>query len=213
MEVEAKFSIPDEQIFRQLLETTSLAGFSLGETSVAEFHDRYLDTMGGAIRAGGYACRLRQKDGRYLATLKGLGAASGAVHRRVEYEVGLLKPLAFHDWPPGEARDLALRLCGDELPVTLFIIEQTRHSRCLYEGTRAVAELSLDRVRVRRGKNVAAAYLELEAELLPDGREQDLERLAVELQGTWGLVPESQSKFERALALLGTGPLPDEEIE
>jgi CHAD domain-containing protein len=47
----------------------------------------------------------------------------------------------------------------------------------------------------------------LEAELLPEGDEQDLQRLILELQDRWGLVPEPRSKFERGLALYGLGPL------
>ncbi len=64
MEVEAKFIIPDEQTFQQLLETTSLAGFSLAGGTVARLHDRYLDTADRALWAGGYACRIRRQDGR-----------------------------------------------------------------------------------------------------------------------------------------------------
>jgi CHAD domain-containing protein len=47
----------------------------------------------------------------------------------------------------------------------------------------------------------------MEAELLPEGNEQDLQRLILELQDRWGLIPESRSKFARGLALLGLDPL------
>jgi CHAD domain-containing protein len=69
-----------------------------------------------------------------------------------------------------------------------------------------VAELNLDRVHLPCCDEVIATTLELEAELLPDGEEEDLERLALELEQQWGLVPESQSKFERGLALSGLKP-------
>ncbi len=202
MEIEAKFSIPDEQTFQRLLKTAALAGFSLGEGSVATLSDRYLDTADGAIQAGGYACRLRGLGNRYVASLKGLGGAVGAVHRRVEYEVDLAEPLQPAEWPPSTARDLALRLCDDKPLVTLVQIEQTRHSRPVYDGERRVAVLNLDRGRIGRGDRVAATYLELEAELLPDGREQDLKTLAAELQEAWGLTPETRSKFQRGLDIL-----------
>ncbi len=93
MEIEAKFCIPDERSFQGLLETTSLAGFGLGPESVHELTDRYLDTAEGCLRMAGYACRVRQDGGRTLLTLKGLGEAAGAVHRRVELEVELPEPL------------------------------------------------------------------------------------------------------------------------
>ena len=120
MEIEAKFSVPDEATFRRLVETTALAGFDLGEASVEELSDRYLDTAGRAIQSWGYACRLRRKGDGYVATLKGLGRAAGAVHRRIEHEVGLSKPVYPQDWPPSAARDLALRLCGCEPLVVLL---------------------------------------------------------------------------------------------
>ena len=70
MEVEAKFSILDERMFRQLLAACSLAGFRLADASVAKFHDQYLDTAGRTILAAGYGCRLRITDGHYLLTVK-----------------------------------------------------------------------------------------------------------------------------------------------
>ena len=59
MEIEAKYSIPDEQTFQRLQETPTLAGFDLGPMTSADLHDTYLDTPDRAILAGGCACRLR----------------------------------------------------------------------------------------------------------------------------------------------------------
>ncbi len=132
-----------------------------------------------------------------------MGGATGSVHRRDEFETELPEPVLPPDWPPGMARDLALQLAGDRPLSALFAIEQTRYSRALRQGDRQVAELALDRVRVVTSdpSEPSASYLELEAELLPDGREEDLAALGAELEA-WGLSPESLSKFERALSLL-----------
>ena len=205
MEIEAKFSIPDERTLQLLLDVNALAGFTLGEVATAELYDRYLDTADEDILAGGYAFRLRRWDDRYQATLKSLGGAAGAIHRRTEHEIELAEPLHPGDWPPGTIRDLALRLCGGKPLATLLEVEQSRHSRLLYDGGRRVAEVNLDRVRMRRGETIAATYLEFEAELLPDGCEEEIERLSTELQEKWALVPESRSKFERGLGLLSAG--------
>lgn len=201
LEIEAKFRIPGEQAFERLLKMTTLAHFRLGEVSVSELHDWYLDTVGRAIQSSGLAYRLRRIGNGYLATLKGLGGAKGAIHRRAEYQVELTAPLSPHDWPPGEARDLALHLCGNRPLCVLFEIKQTRYGRPVCRGALARAELSMDRVRFIQGKRVAATCLELEAELLADGVEEDLEQLVEEFQITWGLMPETRSKFERGLAL------------
>ena len=211
MEVEAKFGIPDEQTFQRLLETTSLAGYSLEEPTLLDLHDRYLDTSEGAILAGGYACRIRQQNGITLATLKGLGSASGAIHHRIEHEVELPQPLPPQHWPPIVARDSALHLCGHEPLVPLFEINQARHRRHLCDGDSVVAELNLDRVRLCQGSNTAATYLELEAELLPGCSEGILDQLAEALQSKWGLPPQNLSKFERGLALFGPEPASDNE--
>jgi len=203
LEIEAKFSIPDEQTFEHLLSATSLAGFELGEPSLAHLHDLYLDTARHDILAAGYACRLRHTGDGYMAVVKGLGKASGAIHHRVEHTICLDRPLYPQDWPSGPIRDMVLEICGPQTIQPLVDIEQDRHSRVLREGDRVVAELSLDRVSLIRDDSVAARYLELEAELLPDGSEQDLDRLTAEMEAAWGLEAEGRSKFERALALLG----------
>ena len=207
MEVEAKFTIPDEQTFRWLLEATALGGFSLGEGVVVRLQDLYLDTAAGAIQAGGFACRLRREETCYLATLKGLGGVSGAVHRRVEHEVRLSEPLPPWDWPSSVARDLVLPLLGNEPLTLLFEIDQNRYSRALSQDARAVASLNLDRVCFcpRKPCHGADTYLELEVEMLPDGSEADLYRLVVALESEWGLMPEQRSKFQRGLALCGSG--------
>jgi CHAD domain-containing protein len=206
LEVEAKFSIPDERTFQRLLEATSLAGFSLVEPALLDLHDQYLDTSEGAILAGGYACRIRQQDGLTLATLKGLGRASGAIHHRIEHEIELPQPLPPQQWPMSVARDTVLRLSKNAPLIPLFRVNQARHRRHLCHGERVVAELNLDRGRLYRETETGATYLELEAELLRGGSEEILEQLAEELQSKWGLLPQTKSKFERGLALFGPSP-------
>ncbi len=77
MEIEAKYSIPDEQTFRRLQETPALAGFDLGQAATIDLHDTYLDTPDRAILAGGYACRLRREDGRLPGHRQGVGQCNG----------------------------------------------------------------------------------------------------------------------------------------
>ncbi len=207
MEVEAKFSIPDEQTFQRLLEVDSLADFHLGGGRVADIRDHYLDTAGRDILARGYACRVRRENGRFFATLKGLGETSGAVHRRVEHEVELPEHLPPEAWPPSRARKLALTLSGGRPLQSLFLIDQTRYRRPLRADERTLAEINLDRVRVHHAGVALLSFLEFEAELRPDGSEADLSLLAAELQAGWELQPVDQSKFERGLSAVGEGPV------
>ncbi len=213
MEVEAKYSIVDEATFRCLLETSSLAGFTVEGLAVAELYDRYLDTAEGDLQAGGFACRLRQENTHYVVTLKGLGAVSDAIHHRIEYEVDLPGPLRFEDWPASPARDLALRLSRGEPLLPLLEVSQIRHRRWLRDGRRLVAEVSLDRFRFQQSRfqrerspqegTVGDVHLELEIELLADGHEGDLKHLAAELEERWGLTPQPKSKLERGLTEFG----------
>ncbi len=202
MEIEAKFVVPDRQVYVQLGRLRSLAGYGLTSAGVAVVSDRYFDTLDRRFQAAGYACRLRQEGDALLLTLKGLGGVEGAVHRRDEREVSL--PAWNPDpmvWPESAARTLALE-CAKGAPLRpLFSLRQRRRRAEVTQGGRRVAELSLDAVRVTVGRQ-PVSYFELEVELKGDGTEADLAALAGALAGAWGLVPEPRAKFERALALV-----------
>jgi len=160
LEIEAKFSVPDEQTLTRLLEAPSLAGYALGPVVQSELHDSYLDTLDGAFLAGGYALRLRRDGERVLATLKGLGKAKGAIHFRKEHEIELPDMLPPAQWAAGPARDMAVLLAGDTAPVLLFRIDQRRLTRQVRDGDRLVAELSGDRVEVKSSSgDVAWAHV------------------------------------------------------
>jgi len=206
MEIEAKFAVPDRPTWRRLAQLRELAGFRLVPRGVGQVADRYFDTRDGRLRRGGFACRLRAEGDRIVATLKGLGGAQGAVHRRAEEEVGLSAwdpdPAT---WPDSPARELALELAGGAPLEPLFDLTQRRIRKDLLAGERLVAQLSLDFVRVHLTalrRPAAAAYYELEIELTGDGQEADLAAVTAGLSDAWGLQPEPHSKFERALALL-----------
>ncbi|MGC8781954.1 MAG: CYTH domain-containing protein, partial [Anaerolineae bacterium] len=206
MEIEAKFAVPDRDTCRRLAQLRELAGFRLAPRGVGQVADRYFDTADGRLRRGGFACRLRAEGDLIVATLKGLGRAEGAVHRRAEEEVRLSTwnpdPTT---WPAGPARDLALELAGGATLAPLFDLTQRRLRRDLRDGDRLVAALSLDSVRLHLTglrRPARAAYYELEVELAGEGQEADLAAVVKELTEAWGLAPEPRSKFERALALL-----------
>lgn len=208
VEVEAKFALPDRRLARRLKLVKQLAGFALGAKRVERVVDTYLDTKSRALHAAGYACRFRQQDdGQILVTVKQLTQPDQAIHRREEHEVilphvpGGRAPLTQSAWPESPARDLVQRLAGKKRLARLFTLRQQRTVRLLLRDGQTVAELSLDDVRIRRGKTVTA-FSEVEVELKPAGDEAALETIAVCLRDKWGLAPEPRSKFERALALV-----------
>ncbi|MGD8398316.1 MAG: CYTH domain-containing protein [Anaerolineae bacterium] len=199
MEIEAKFAVPDDTTFQRLLARESIGMFRLDPPSAIEVRDRYFDTNDGDLYAAGYACRLRREGDRYLAGIKGLGDASGAMHRREERETELTGPLPPSAWPAGPERTLVNSLSQEKPIVLLFEIIQERRRRQAYAGDQPVAELSFDRVQVRLRRSIADEYLEIEAELSSPGAQGQLDRLVATLKEGWGLKPQVQSKFERAL--------------
>ena len=214
MEIEAKFAVPDVETFQRLRVVDHLAGFALSAGQAKQVRDTYLDTPGRLILAAGYACRQREQDEGVLITLKGLGGAKDAVHRREELQVLLptgAPPAQRFDtahckWPASPMRDQVRQLIGEAPLAPLFALRQTRIVRQMSQSERLVAEWSLDEVHLivddpdDNGKT--QDYFELEIELAPQGTEDDLATVVTCLQDEWGLEPEPRSKFERALAFL-----------
>ncbi|MGD8966428.1 MAG: CHAD domain-containing protein [Anaerolineae bacterium] len=201
MEIEAKFAVPDVATFQRLQAIDHVAGFALSAHQVQQVQDTYLDTQERLILAGGYACRRRETESEVLITLKGLGRAEGAIHRRKELEISLPTYQPPPEWPESPVRDIVLQLTGEALLLPLFALRQTRVFRRMSQGELLVAQLSLDNVRlVADGKR--RSYFELEVELAPQGTGGDMASIVAYLQDECNLVPEPRSKFQRALALL-----------
>jgi CHAD domain-containing protein len=198
VEIEAKFAA-DAAALRRLAAAGVLAGYTLGAPRRVELHDTYLDTDDEALLQAGYACRLRVGDKGTAIQVKGLSSGGGAVHRREELELILQKESAPRDWPAGAARDLVLRIAGDAPLHTLVDLRQTRLLRPLTQAGRLVAELSLDEVTVSSPRGTLPPYQEVEAELRPEGSEEDLEAIVAELRDELKLKPEERAKFTRAL--------------
>ena len=206
MEIEVKFNLPDAETFHRLQAVESLAGLALAAQQIKQVHDTYLDTPARAILSAGYACRRREQGDEMLITVKQLGGAQGALHRREELEVTLPADQAPAAWPDSPARDKVLAIIGAQSLAPLFDLHQTRTVRTIARDGQPVAELSLDDVHVKVGEH-EHIYQELEVELKPGGTEQELTALADCLQNEWGLRPEASSKFERALALIDAQPM------
>jgi len=228
MEIEAKFSFRNGAAFTAWLERDQLGPFTLRRPRTLTVIDHYLDSDDFVCLRAGYACRVRRHAVRFTATLKSLAdsapSSAAAVRHREELEVDLAalpdadgentesrterpdlaawqQPLA---WPESAARTLALRLLDGLQLRRLATVRQQRHERDLCDGRRVVATLSLDRVSFDRGQ---PDLYELEAELLPDGREADLAAIVAALRSEAVFTPQARSKLERALQ--GLSGLPD----
>src|SRR4051794_20556944 len=200
MEIEVKYSLPDDQTLHRIAAADRLNHLRVGELRDKLVNDRYMDTADLRFYNAGYICRVRTSGGRRLITLKSLGGGSGgALHQREEYETGADGDQP-SDWDEGEARKLGEKIAKGEPLSELFRLSQIRRVGYLYDGSRKVVELSLDRVNIE-GNGRSEQFDELEAELR-DGTNADTEHLAEHLETEYGHTQQPLSKFERALKIL-----------
>ncbi|MFN8498214.1 MAG: CHAD domain-containing protein [Anaerolineae bacterium] len=205
MEVEAKFTLSEEG-FEAASNLHEIAGYTLGPARTRHDLDHYVDTAHMDIVKGGYAARLRQREGRMIATLKSLTPTTSAIHSREELETDVGDD-GWHpqNWPASEARDIALRLAADGPLHELFSVRQARQVRTVYRNETVVAEWSLDQATITAGERTEPLR-ELEIELVQFGTPHDLNALAAAVSALPGVTAEPMSKFERGMRLrLGDG--------
>ncbi len=206
MEVEAKYTVADEETLERLALTPALAGYEVEAGEARHDHDIFLDTGDRRVLSAGYYLRRRETDDGVKITLKQLVTDEGGVLRREELEAMVAADVPLAEWPHGQLKKRVLELTGDAPLDPFLTLEQERVARRVFEGDREVAELSLDDVRVTVGDR-ENRWFEVEVELREEGRDDDLERLTAALAGEPGLAPESRAKFARALELTeGAGP-------
>ena len=202
MEIEAKFSIPDQQVFDELQTVSRLDDFTLSPPETQDVRDIYFDTPDRHIWNAGYAFRRRGRSDGTLITLKALQGGEAPVKRREETEVFIPRE-ATQPLPDAAAlRALRQRVHslaeGDKL-VPLFALEQRRIRRQASVEGREIAELSIDDVQmVDKQERRRESFRVLEIELRPDGTEEELEALIEVCGARWPLDPDPRSKLERA---------------
>jgi inorganic triphosphatase YgiF len=205
LEVELKLRA-DAAALEELAKVPGLGPADLGPPRAVDELDRYLDTVGGALAAARWACRLRSREGRSWISLKGPAqhAAGDSVHRRPEVEGPAPDDPSTtpHAWPVSPARDLVLRLAGPQPLREVLRLRQHRLERALLVGGRRVAVLSLDDVTVEHdGRDMGAmrvVELEVDSAISSDA----IEPVFAALRERDGLRPEPASKLERALEMV-----------
>ena len=200
-EIELKYRL-DENLAQQLLRQRHLGPYALTTFSATGITDSYLDTPEKHLARSGYALRLRRKKNDAALQLKSLSPATGALHRRRELIIPDAQDANPDHWPVSPETRFLRQLSGGQPLQELFTIHQKRHeANVLDEQGLPFALLSLDEVIWMAGKKKASAW-EMEIELLPEGDESKLLKLADELQKEGAMHPQIKSKFERGLALL-----------
>ena len=202
MEIEAKYSVPDDDTLERLARARRLAGYTLGALADRRDGDVFLDTADRRFLAAGYYLRRRETGDGVRLTLKGLVTAADGVLRREELEALVAVDVPVPEWPQGQLRERVESVAQGAPLAPLVELRQRRRTRVVSDGEREVGELSLDEVEVV-GDAAERGWLELELELRGDGDEDDLVKLTRALRRRFRLKPESRAKFARALELAG----------
>ena len=205
IEVEARFRAPGPAPLAALAATARLGPAELGPATTSEEVDVYLDTVGGALGAARWACRLRARDSRVTLSLKGPPdpGTGGWLHRRPEVEGPATEDRDPAAWPPSAAREALERLTGGAPLVEQFILRQQRVERPVNLGPQRIGTLSLDTVDIEHEAATVGRLHVVELELSAGSQDEAiLDPLAREIARIPGLVPEPRTKLERARSLI-----------
>jgi CHAD domain-containing protein len=204
VEVEAKYTVANEEALARLAEAPTLAGYDIEAGERRRDRDTFLDTTDRRFLAAGYYLRRRETGGGVRLTLKQIVAGDAGVLRREELEALVVADVPPAEWPAGELRERVEAIARGASLEPFLSLEQERVARRVVDGSREVAELSLDDVTVADGGR-RRRWFEAELELRGDGDDDDLERLVSALRAEPGLTPESRAKFVRALEISEAG--------
>lgn len=206
VEAELKYTASDGRPLLELEGRPALGPAHMGPPRMTLELDRYVDTTDLRLSAARWACRLRERDGGTIVSLKGPPQHRGGeiVHRRDEVEGPAGPDLDPLTWPASPARDRLLAFTGGGELVERFRLEQERTERSVRVGEMPVGVLSLDRVRVLDRESEAGRMYVVELELDPAALAVGFDHrpLADALLRVPGLSPDPLNKLERALALI-----------
>ena len=207
MEIEMKYSIPSEELAGSILEELSLS--DMADSASAEklvMKAVYFDTEDNDLARHNITVRVRSEGERSFATLKWGGKESMGLHEREEVNIPISGE-EFFIQPPADmfkesetGLDLVKIKDGKPLRNLLETRFLRRRIRLFYQGS--LVEMAVDTGSIITD-NGDSKICELELELF-NGSEESLKKLGQELAQTFGLEPESRSKFARGLALLAS---------
>jgi inorganic triphosphatase YgiF len=208
-ELEAKFRADGPAPLEWLASEDRLADAELDAARMVDELDRYLDTADGRLSSRRWACRLREREGTTRISLKGPhhGVGEDWMHHRPELEGPATASFDPADWPHSEARNFLEGLTGGAALVERFHLRQRRTERAVREHGRLIGTLTLDIVAIVHEERRVGELFIVELETAGGDAERaraDLERLGPALAARPGLRPDSRTKLDHALELLGS---------
>jgi inorganic triphosphatase YgiF len=206
VEVEARFRVTDPAAVARLSDIARLGPAELGRPMAFEETDAYLDTADGTLEAARWACRLRQRNGVAIVSLKGPpeSGTGGWLHRRPEVEGPATPEPVPERWPSSDARTLLDQLRAGRRLLVRLTLRQHRTERAVTVDGSSAGVLSLDDVTVLSPGGAVGGFGIVELELADGSPANGLPALAEALAAIGGLVAEPRSKLESALELMRT---------
>jgi CHAD domain-containing protein len=199
-ELEWQLDATDLGVVRQWLgRHPVLDGLKIEPLPTQQLHDVYLDTEDWRVFRAGYALRVREKEGRFEATLKGLRSARDDVADRLELTEplaeGRVKALAR---AAGPVASRVREVIGVKPLRRLFEVRTSRERFAVRsrEPDRDVGELALDEAQFSRADGHRRPMVLTRVELEALDRDcTALEGLAARLRTDCGLQPATANKF------------------
>ena len=200
MEVEAKFSVPDDTLFSKYSKCDRIGEFFLGEVVINHVVDNYLDTIDDDIWNSGYKMRVRDSEGHNYITIKSAISTHSRFSIRDEIEFELYcDPDNIHQWSNQHAADLINPIVkGKSLNVKVELKQRRNLRNVLLDGC-SIGLLSLDEVDVYYGGKQLDDFRVLEVEICSADKLFALDEISSHLVSD-GLLIQDVAKISRAIA-------------
>ncbi|OQX35813.1 MAG: hypothetical protein B0D91_10120 [Oceanospirillales bacterium LUC14_002_19_P2] len=199
-ETELKLLIAPEA-HSQLLSDSLLNGTPCADQRTFQLQNTYFDTSDQRLHQARVALRIREKQGRFIQTLKTRGQSRNGLSQRGEWEwpleTGQLDTAVLNGVWPDSLSDVdqsALK------PVFTTDFQRTAFTLNWAGEHRACVELALDLGEIRAGRQ-REVISEVEIELI-SGAKDALHEIAEQLRLSVSLTPCDVSKAERGYKLL-----------
>jgi triphosphatase len=200
-EIELKLQLLKPEMASELWQYSDVKKYLLNEPSTSLLVSTYYDTADHHLLKQGLTYRVREKDDRWIATVKKMGQASGGMHQRGEWN----SPLPDERPRPGmfevqEIREQLQQILGNNPLFPLMTTHFKREQSDWQDDEENLVEIALDQGEIiTERSNQPIHELELE---LKKGKPAALLKLGMTLAREFPVVPGNTSKFYRGLQLL-----------
>ena len=200
MEIEAKFSVPDDTLFSKYSKCDRIGEFFLDEVVINHVVDNYLDTIDDDIWNSGYKMRVRESEGHNYITIKSAISTHSRFSIRDEIEFELYCDSDnIHQWSNQHAADLINPIVkGKSLNVKVELKQRRNLRNVLLDGC-CIGLLSLDEVAVYYGGKQLDDFRVLEVEICGADKLFALDEISSHLVSD-GLLIQDVAKISRAIA-------------